>query len=248
MKLLHDKTCLITGASRGIGRAAAELFAQHGANLVLAGRDLTALELVAEECRRHGAPSALAKACDVGDEKQVRDLFKAVFTARERLDVLFANAGILEDAMLGMANAAMIERVYRTNVFGLIYCAQYGSRLMARTGGGSIITMGSIVGEHGHAGQTVYSSSKAAVVGATRSMAKELAAQAIRVNAIAPGLITTSMADQLPPEKRGALLKSIGAGKEGTPEDVANVALFLASDLSTYVTGQVIGVDGSMVI
>lgn len=246
---LAGKICLITGATRGIGLAAARLFAENGAQVVLVGRNTAELaQRAAEINKAFGADRAASFTCDVSDDAAVRELFQSVFKRYKRLDVLLANAGMLEDALLGMVNRAQIERVFGANTFGMLYCAQYASRLMIRNGGGSIINIASIIGTHGNAGQSVYGSSKAAVLGITKSLAKELAPNQIRVNAIAPGFIDTAMTRGLPEAKFAERIESIAMGRIGTPEDVARTALFLASDLSTYVTGQCIGVDGGMLI
>jgi len=246
---LTGKICLITGATRGIGLAAARLFAQNGAQVLLVGRNADELAQRAAEINETcGAEVAASFTCDVSDDTAVKDLFQAVFKRYKRLDVLLANAGVLDDALLGMVNRAQIERVFGANTFGLIYCAQYASRLMARSGGGSIINIASIIGTNGNAGQAVYGGSKAAVLGITKSLAKELAPGQIRVNAIAPGFIDTAMTQGLSEAKFAERMDSIAMGRIGTPEDVARTALFLASDLSTYVTGQCIGVDGGMLI
>lgn len=184
--------------------------------------------------------------CNVADPQSVRDAFQAVFRSQRKLHVLVANAGVLGDALIGMVTPRQIEDTFSTNTFGTLYCAQYASRLIARSGGGSIINISSIFGRNGNAGQTVYSGSKAAVIGITQSLAKELAPQAVRVNAIAPGFIDTAMTRSLSPEKFAERLASVKMGRIGAPEEVASVALFLASDMSSYVTGQVIGVDGAM--
>lgn len=246
---LSGKICLITGATRGIGLAAAKLFAENGAQVVLVGRNVAELALRSAEINENfGSDVAACFGCDVSNDTAVKDLFQAVFKRYKRLDVLLANAGVLDDALLGMVSRAQIERVFGANTFGLIYCAQYASRLMARSGGGSIINIASIIGTKGNAGQAVYGGSKAAVLGITKSLAKELAPTQVRVNAIAPGFIDTAMTQGLPEAKFAERLASIAMGRIGTPEDVARTALFLASDLSTYVTGQCIGVDGGMLI
>lgn len=246
---LAGKICLITGATRGIGLAAARLFAENGAQVVLVGRNGEDLaQRTAEINEIFGAARAASFPCDVSDDAAVKELFQAIFKRYKRLDVLLANAGVLDDALLGMVNRAQIERVFGTNAFGLLYCAQYASRLMARSGGGSIINVASIIGTHGNAGQSVYGGSKAAVLGITKSLSKELAANQIRVNAIAPGFIDTAMTRGLPEAKFAERMGSIAMGRIGTPEDVARAALFLACDLSTYVTGQCIGVDGGMLV
>lgn len=247
---LGGKVCLVTGATRGIGFATARLFAQCGATVLLAGRNLNELERVCQSIRAEcGVSSAEYYQCDISDELNIKAMFQAVFKhASRRLDVLMANAGVLDDALIGMVGRAQMERVFAVNTFGLLHCAQYASRLMGRSGGGSIINVSSIIGTNGNAGQTVYSGSKAAVIGMTKSLAKELAPNGIRVNAIAPGFIDTDMTRNLPPVKFAERLGSIAMGRIGTTEDVAKVALFLASDLSAYVTGQTIGVDGGMLI
>jgi 3-oxoacyl-[acyl-carrier protein] reductase len=247
--LLENKVAVVTGASRGIGEATARVFAAAGAHVVLMGRQLEGLEQACAGIRAaHDGASVEALACDVADPASVKEAFQAVFRAHKRLHALVANAGLLDDALVGMVTPAQIERTFGANTYGTIYCAQYASRLIARAGGGSIINVSSIIGRVGNVGQTVYAGSKAAVIGITQSLAKELAPQAIRVNAIAPGFIDTAMARSIPDHKFQERLDSIKMKRIGTPEEVANVALFLASDLSTYVTGQTIGVDGGMLI
>lgn len=247
--LLDQKVAVVTGAARGIGFATAQSFAQAGARVVLMGRSLDALEQACARIRAaHDAAQVEAIACDVADPHSVRDAFQAVFRTHKKLHVLVANAGVLDDALIGMVTPKQIENTFGANTFGTLYCAQYASRLIARAGGGAIINVSSIIGRTGNVGQAVYSGSKAAVIGITQSLAKELAPQAIRVNAIAPGFIDTDMARSIGPDKFAERLASIKMGRIGTPEEVANVALFLASDMASYVTGQVIGVDGGMLI
>jgi 3-oxoacyl-[acyl-carrier protein] reductase len=186
--------------------------------------------------------------CDVSDAHSVRDAFQIMFRLHKRLDILVSNAGVLDDALIGMVTPEQIERTFGVNTYGVLYCAQYASRLIARSGGGAIINISSIIGASGNIGQAVYGGSKAAVIGITKSLAKELAAQNIRVNAIAPGFIETDMAKSIGAEKYRERLDSIKMKRIGLPSEVAKVVLFLASDLSSYVTGQVIGVDGGMLI
>lgn len=247
--LLTGKIVFITGASRGIGFASAKLFAEAGATVYMGGRRVDDLENAIEQIKSILPDAVLVPVlCDVADETSVKAAFQTIFREAKRLDVLVANAGILEDALIGMVTIQQIERVFSTNTFGVIYCSQYASRLMARHKCGSIILMSSIIGVNGNVGQTVYGASKAAVIGVTKSLAKELAPQNIRVNAIAPGFIDTEMARSIPKEKYEERLASIKMGRIGKPEEIAKVALFLASDLSSYVTGQIIGVDGGMLI
>jgi 3-oxoacyl-[acyl-carrier protein] reductase len=225
------------------------VFAEAGATVILLGRHADALDAACQGIRdAHPAAQVQGKVCDVTDSGQVREAFQAIQREHKRLHALVANAGVLDDALIGMVSRDQIDRTFATNTYGTIFCAQYASRLIARAGGGAIINVSSIIGRTGNVGQTVYAGSKAAVIGITQSLAKELAPQNIRVNAIAPGFIDTDMARSIPADKFAERLASIKMNRIGSPDEVARVALFLASDLSTYVTGQVIGVDGGMLI
>jgi 3-oxoacyl-[acyl-carrier protein] reductase len=247
--LLSGRVALVTGAARGIGLATARVFAQQGASVIMADRDLDTLEPACQELHEFTSLESLTTLpCDVSDENSVRDAFQAIFKRFKRLDILVANAGVLDDALIGMVSTGQMRRVFETNTYGVLYCAQYASRLMARNNGGSMINIASIMGTNGCAGQAVYGGSKAAVVGITKSLAKELAPNNIRVNAIAPGFIQTDMTMSMKPEKFKERMDSIKMQRIGHVDEVAKVALFLASDLSSYVTGQIIGVDGGMLI
>lgn len=239
---------MITGASRGIGAAIAKLFASQGATLYLNGRDQLKLQGLCQQLSSEFGISCSPLPFDVSDAGAVKQGFQQLFKLTKKLDVLINNAGILDDALLSMIGQPQLENTFKTNTFSVLYCSQYASRLMQRQGGGSIINLASIIGRVGNSGQTAYGGSKAAVIGMTLSMAKELAAAQIRVNAIAPGFIDTEMTRMLPADKYQQRLQSIAMGRVGTAEDIANTALYLASDLSAYVTGQVIGVDGGMLI
>lgn len=246
---LDGRVALVTGASRGIGCATARLFAQEGAQVVLTGRDLAALEQACETISQSVPDASLHPlVLDVAQPDSIKQAFQHIFKQFKRLDVLVSNAGVLEDSLIAMVTLAQIQRTFETNTYGPLLCAQYASRLMARGKSGSIISLSSIMGVNGNSGLSVYAASKAAIIGMTRSLAKELAPQNIRVNAIAPGFINTDMAQALNEDKFAERVESIKMGRVGSADEVAQVALFLASDMSTYVTGQVIGVDGGMTV
>ena len=243
---LDGKVALVTGASRGIGRAIALALAGAGARVFAGGRDEAALVAMIADNGLHDRLVPLA--FDVNDSAAVKAAFMTVQKQAGRLDILVNNAGVLRDAVIEMASADLMDEVFATNLKSLVICSQYAVRLMARSGGGSIINLASIIGRFGNSGQSVYGASKAGVIGFTLSLAKEVAARGIRVNAIAPGYVETDMTAALPADKRDALMTRIGMGRAGQPADIAPLALFLASDGAHYITGQVIGVDGGLII
>jgi 3-oxoacyl-[acyl-carrier protein] reductase len=246
---LRGKIALVTGSTRGIGWACAQLLAQHGATVLLNGRtNSDLLHARVEEIKSSCGTEADGFAFDVGLPNVVKECYTAIFKKYKRLDILVNNAGILDDNLLGMVSLDNIQRTFHVNVQGVILNMQYASRLMGRNTSGTIINLSSIIGRVGNVGQVVYGGSKAAVIGITLSAAKELAPTGIRVNAIAPGFIDTDMTRQLPPEKFQERLAGIRMKRIGTPEDVARAVLFFASDLSSYVTGQILGVDGGMAV
>lgn len=246
---LEGKIAYITGSTRGIGAAIARLFASEGAAVIVTGRGPDdVVERFAQELSAKYGTECLGVVADQRDHSQIKTAYARILKSYGRLDVLVNNAGVLEDALLGMISDSSIEQTFQVNAFATVHNMQYAARLMQRRRSGSIINMSSIMGTNGNAGEVVYAGSKAAVIGITKSAAKELAPSGVRVNAIAPGFINTEMTRSLDSDTLDRRIASIGMGRAGEPEDVARAALFLASDLSSYVTGQVIGVDGSMLI
>lgn len=238
--LLLGKIALVTGCNRGIGRAILDLFIANGATVYAVARKAGSLQDYSS------VPSVVPCYLDVTDREAVKRLFMQIKKDSGRLDILVNNAGVMQDALLGMITHDQMVGTFETNVFANITLMQYASKFMVRQGCGSIINLSSIMGVCGNAGQIVYSASKGAVIAMTKSAAKELAPHKIRVNAIAPGIIATDMLFSVPEEKLDILRSKVGMGYIGEPEEIAKAALFLASDLSTYISGQVLGVDGMM--
>jgi len=246
--LLQNKVCLITGAAKGIGMAIAEKFAEQGAVVYANARTENSLEEWAVETSAKYGCSVIPVYFDVTDYNRAKEVIMRIKSESGKLDVVVNNAGIVTYEMLGMIDFNRMREMFEVNVYAAINLIQLASRIMARQDSGSLINISSLVGDKGVKGQLAYSASKGALIALTRSAAKELAHQHIRVNAVAPGLIGTDRFTKIFNEKFSERINSIGMGRLGTPEEVANTCLFLASDLSTYVTGQVIGVDGSTII
>jgi len=243
---LSGKTALVTGASRGIGRAIALRFAAEGAFVALnyAGNEAAAAETLAaiEAAGGNAVPSRF----DVGNPAQVDAAVKSIVAERGRIDILVNNAGVTRDNLLMRMTEDDFDAVVRTNLKGTFLVTKVVSRQMIRQRGGRIVNMSSVVGEMGNAGQSVYAATKAGILGFTKAMARELASREITVNAIAPGFITTDMTQSLSEAARKEFAERIPLGRFGTPGEVAELALYLASDASAYVTGQVIGINGGM--
>ena len=236
----------ITGASRGIGKATAIEAGRQGARLILMARSQRALEETASQIEQNGGVRPKVIVCDLSIETALKAAFQEIHAYTKQLDFVVNNAGILRDAVIGMISTKQITEVFQTNLIPLIQILQFAARFMMAAKSGSIINIASIVGRTGNEGQVVYGASKAAVIGATKSAARELAPHGIRVNAVAPGLIATDMIANIPEAKKSELLRDIKMGRLGQPEEVAKVICMLASDYTSYVTGQVLGVDGGM--
>ncbi len=240
------KLALITGGSRGIGRAICLRLAKDGFDIAFTySKGAEAAFATKAECEALGV-AAEAYQADVSSAKDCAKLVKTVFEQFGRIDVLVNNAGVTKDALIMRMSDEDYDTVMNTNARGAFYMMREVSRLMLKARSGHIINISSIVGITGNAGQVNYAASKAAVIGMTKSLARELAGRHITVNAIAPGFIRTAMTDALNDKARDAILKNIPFGEMGEPEDVANMAAFLAGDESRYVTGQVLSVCGGM--
>ena len=246
--LLDGRHALVTGASRGIGRAVALSLAAEGASVALnfAG-NVAAAGAVRDEIERAGGKAILVPA-DVSDEGAVEAMVKTVAEAFGSIDILINNAGITRDGLLLRMKEADWDAVLNTNLKGVFLCAKAVSKLMMKKRYGRIVNMASVVGLVGNASQANYAAAKAGVIGFTKAMAKEMASRGITVNAIAPGFIHSDMTDILPDKVKEAMLAGIPLGRAGEPTDVAQAALFLASDQAAYITGQVLQVDGGMVM
>ncbi len=240
------KTAVVTGGSRGLGRAVCQKLAQGGANVVFsyAGNTAAAQETLAELARMGANVRAVQGS--VGDSEAVKALMDTAVKEFGRLDILVNNAGITRDGLVMLMKEEDFDAVIDTNLKGTFLCMKAASRTMLRQKYGRIVNLSSVVGLHGNAGQVNYAASKAGVIGMTKSLAKELAAKGVTVNAVAPGFITTDMTDGLPEAAKSALLASIPMARLGAPEDVAEAVAFLAGDGAGYITGQVLGVDGGM--
>jgi 3-oxoacyl-[acyl-carrier protein] reductase len=237
-RMLQGKVCIVTGGSKGIGRAIVELFAREGARVYYLSRS---------QAEGDGALGSVKWiACDVANEAMVNEAVEAVVAEAGAIDALVNNAGVTRDGLVFRMSLSDWETVMRTNLTSAFLVSRSAARHMIKRRSGSIVNVSSVVGIIGNGGQTNYSASKAGLIGFTKSLAREVGSRGVRVNALAPGFIDTSMTENIPAEAREKLKAGIPLGRTGKPEEVAAAALFLCSDLSTYVTGEVLKIDGGM--
>ena len=247
MNQLENQTAVVTGAGRGIGRAIALKFAKAGANVVCISRTQENSEKVAAEITALGR-KAWALAVDVSDSKAVKAATEKILTDCGKIDILVNNAGVTRDGLLMRMSDEDWDTVLNTNLKGAFHFTRELFRIFAKQRAGRIINVSSVIGLIGNPGQCNYAASKAGLIGFTQSVARELASRGVTVNAIAPGFIETDMTSDLNEELKGNILKAIPMGKFGAADDIAEAALFLASPGARYITGQVLTVDGGMVM
>lgn len=246
--MLKGKTAVVTGASRGIGRAIAIKFAKLGANIVVNYRNsYEAVQEVVKEIQDMGA-TALAVQCDISNFKDVESMMKKTMEQFGSIDILVNNAGITKDGLLMRMKEEEFDSVIDINLKGAFNCTRHVAAIMLKQRSGRIINISSVSGLTGNAGQVNYSSAKAGILGMTKSVAKELAGRNVTCNAVAPGYIQTDMTQGLADNVKESIMNAIPLKRLGTPEDVANSVVFLASEEAAYITGQVINVDGGMVM
>ena len=244
---LQEKVAIVTGASRGIGAAIAQKFCEEGANVMLCSRSEASVAAVAEPLAEKGFNAKIVQA-DVSQKSDVEALVNLTLNEFSRIDILVNNAGITRDTLLMRMKDEDWDAVLHSNLTGTMYCARAVLRTMMRQRSGRIINVSSVIGLMGNAGQANYAASKAGIIGLTKSLAKEIGSRGITVNAIAPGFITTDMTADFSEADLERIRAMIPLAGFGTPEDVAELTLFLASDASRYITGQAIQVDGGMVM
>lgn len=244
---LKDKIALVTGSGRGIGRAIALKLASCGAVIIVNDLDEDSANETLKLIQTSGGQGKVYS-CNVTNSQDVDKMIDDCIKSYNKLDILVNNAGITRDALLIRMKEEDWDLVLTVNLKSAFLCTKAAAKYMMKQRSGRIINISSVIGLMGNAGQANYAASKAGIIGLTKSTARELASRGVNVNAIAPGFIQTAMTERLPQEVKDAMLKQIPAGILGEPDDVADVVLFLASDMSRYITGQVIPVDGGMVM
>ena len=245
---INDKVALITGSTRGLGKAIAEKLAEEKAKVVITGTNEEKAQQVARLIAEKYFVETAAYALDVTSEESVKQVVKSVIQKFGRIDILVNNAGITRDSRLMMMKLSDWEMVLQTNLTGAFNCTKIVSKKMLSQNAGRIVNITSVVGLMGNIGQANYSAAKAGLIGLTKTTARELAERGITVNAIAPGYIQSDMTKVLPAEVSGKMLQSIPMGLWGEASDVADAVLFLSSEKAKYITGQVLNVDGGMVM
>jgi 3-oxoacyl-[acyl-carrier protein] reductase len=244
---LKDKVAFVTGGAQGIGRTISEELARAGAHVVLGDVNLEGAQATAESINISGG-SASAVKIDVSNATEVREVFDFIIKDKKPVDILVNNAGITRDGLMVRMKESDWDLVLDINLKGSFLCSQQAAKQMMKQKSGAIVNIASIVGEMGNFGQANYSASKAGVIGLTKTLAREVASRGIRVNAIAPGFIDTEMTRVLDEEVRQKLIEQIPLARLGLPEDVARCVNFLVSDKSSYITGQVINLNGGMLM
>jgi len=244
---LEKKKTLVTGSGRGIGKAIALRLAEAGCDVGVSDVDLAAAEATAAEIKALGRSSCALKA-DVSKEAEVEAMFKAFYDVFQTIDILVNNAGITRDTLIVRMKETDWDQVISVNLKSVFLCCREAAKTMMRARCGKIINIASVVGINGNAGQVNYSASKAGIIGITRTLAKELASRSILVNAVAPGFIKTPMTDKLNDTERDRLINDVPLKHMGMPADIANAVLFLASSMADYITGEVLVVDGGLVL
>ena len=242
---LHDRVAIITGGAQGIGRAIGLLLARNGAHIVIADINEKQADDTAQEIGMLGRKS-LAVKIDVSNFSEAENLGKTVFDAFGQIDILVNNAGITRDGLFLRMKEEEWDAVIAINLKSVFNCSKAVIRYMGKQRGGKIISIASVVGQIGNIGQANYAASKAGIIGFTKTLAREFASRGIMVNAVAPGFIETEMTRTLPAKVREGFISNIPLGRMGTPEEIAEAVLFLASDASNYITGQVINVNGGL--
>ncbi|MEO1415903.1 MAG: 3-oxoacyl-[acyl-carrier-protein] reductase [Bacteroidota bacterium] len=248
MQLLEGKICLVTGATRGIGRAIATVYAAQGATVVFTYRSsVEKAQSLEKELEAAGKPGK-GYQVDAGNFEAVQGMIAEILKDFGRLDVIVNNAGITKDNLLLRMNEEQWQAVLDTNLNSVFYTTKAALRAMLKQRAGVFINISSVVGIQGNAGQANYAASKAGMIGFTKSVAREVGSRNIRANVVAPGFIATEMTDEIPEKELNTWLENIPLKRAGTPENVADLCVFLASDMATYITGQVFNVDGGMVM
>lgn len=246
--MLKDKVCLISGCSRGIGKTMVQVFAREGAVVYANARTEGCLDEYCRQVSEEYHTDVIPLYFDISNDEQIRNNFMRIKKEQKRLDVLVNNAAVASNELLEMVTREELQQMFDTNVFSLVSMMQMAVRIMKRQGSGSIINISSCVGIDGNPGQLAYSATKGAVNAITKTAAKELAASKIRVNAVAPGLTRTEMYDKVDEEKLKERTERIMLGRLANQEDIANSCAFLASDKADYITGQILKVDGCMLM